>query len=117
APLRPRGAPIAGGAWAVLVDGAVADWLGAFPEGTTVELASDEAPGEAAATWNVLGALRGTGPRAAEVVALSAHIDHLGVNPALTGDQVFNGADDDASGVAAVLELARVLRGQGPGRR
>jgi Zn-dependent M28 family amino/carboxypeptidase len=40
---------------------------------------------------------------------LSAHLDHLGVNEALTGDKIFNGADDDASGCVAVLELARVL--------
>ena len=40
---------------------------------------------------------------------LSAHLDHLGVNESLTGDKIFNGADDDASGCVAVLELARVL--------
>jgi Zn-dependent M28 family amino/carboxypeptidase len=41
---------------------------------------------------------------------LSAHLDHLGMNEALPGDdKIFNGADDDASGCVAVLELARVL--------
>ena len=40
---------------------------------------------------------------------LSAHLDHLGVNEALTGDKIYNGADDDASGCVAVLEFARVL--------
>src|SRR5215467_2769250 len=44
-----------------------------------------------------------------EVIMLSAHLDHLGVNESLTGDKIFNGADDDASGCVAVLELARVL--------
>jgi Zn-dependent M28 family amino/carboxypeptidase len=95
----------------------VADWLGRLPDGTPVEIAADEGRGEDAATWNVVGALRGTGTRAGEAVVLSAHIDHLGTNPALDGDQVFNGADDDASGVAAVLELARILRAGGPGGR
>jgi Zn-dependent M28 family amino/carboxypeptidase len=55
--------------------------------------------------------LRGSDQRAAtEVIMISAHLDHLGVNEALTGDdKIFNGADDDASGSVAVMELARVL--------
>jgi Zn-dependent M28 family amino/carboxypeptidase len=69
-----------------------------------------EAATEASATWNAIGVLRGSDPRAAaEVIMLSAHLDHLGVNEALTGDKIFNGADDDASGCVAVMELARVL--------
>ena len=40
---------------------------------------------------------------------LSAHLDHLGVNETLSGDKIFNGADDDASGSVAVMEMARVL--------
>lgn len=61
-------------------------------------------------TWNVIGILRGTDPAAAtEAIVLSAHLDHLGVNESLTGDKIFNGADDDASGCVAVLELARAL--------
>src|SRR5829696_3319837 len=61
-------------------------------------------------TWNVIGILRGAAPRAAnETIMLSAHLDHLGVREAMTGDNIFNGADDDASGCVAVLELARVL--------
>jgi Zn-dependent M28 family amino/carboxypeptidase len=59
------------------------------------------------ATWNVIGVLRGLQP--GEAIMLSAHLDHLGVNESLTGDKIFNGADDDASGSVAVLELARVL--------
>ena len=70
---------------------------------------------DTSATWNAVGVLRGSDPRAAaEVIMLSAHLDHLGVNEALTGDKIFNGADDDASGCVAVLELARVL---GSGKR
>ena len=63
--------------------------------------------GDGGATWNAVGVLRGSDPN--EVIMLSAHLDHLGVNEALTGDKIFNGADDDASGCVAVLELARVL--------
>lgn len=63
--------------------------------------------GEQRSTWNAIGVLRGTQP--GEAIMLSAHLDHLGVNESLTGDKIFNGADDDASGCVAVLELARVL--------
>jgi hypothetical protein len=60
------------------------------------------------ATWNAIGILRGSDPR--EAIMLSAHLDHLGVNEAVPGDdKIFNGADDDGSGSVAVLELARAL--------
>jgi len=58
-------------------------------------------------TWNVIGILKGSQP--GDAIMLSAHLDHLGVRNSLTGDKIFNGADDDASGCVAVLELARVL--------
>ena len=65
-------------------------------------------------TWNVVGELRGSHPRLAQqAISLSAHLDHLGVRRAVAGDSIYNGADDDASGVVAVLELARIL-GAGP---
>jgi hypothetical protein len=70
-------------------------------------------------TRNVMGVIPGDDPRLKdEVVLLSAHMDHMGVIPeeALNGDDIFNGADDDASGVAAVLELARSLSGSKPKR-
>lgn len=61
-------------------------------------------------TWNAIGVLRGSDAAAAkETILLSAHLDHLGVNASLDGDRIFNGADDDASGCVAVLELARAL--------
>ncbi|MGH9417644.1 MAG: M28 family metallopeptidase, partial [Terriglobales bacterium] len=61
-------------------------------------------------TASVVGVLRGSDP-SAPVLVLTAHLDHLGVNPrrALNGDDIFNGADDDASGCTAVLEMARML--------
>jgi hypothetical protein len=56
---------------------------------------------------NVIGVLRGSEPDlASEAVLFSAHLDHLGTNPKLPGDGIYNGADDDASGVTAVLTLA-----------
>ena len=65
-------------------------------------------------TWNALALLRGTDAGAApapvkDVILLTAHLDHLGLGEAVNGDSIYNGADDDASGTAAVLELARAL--------
>lgn len=69
-----------------------------------------DAPGVALTTTNVLGIIRGSDPKyAKETILLSAHLDHLGVRANLPGDNIFNGADDDASGVTAVLELAQAL--------
>ena len=66
--------------------------------------------GDSAATWNAIGILRGSDPQgSSDTIMLSAHLDHLGVKEALNGDKIFNGADDDASGCVAVMELARVL--------
>jgi hypothetical protein len=53
---------------------------------------------------NVLGYIEGTDKKD-EVLVISAHYDHLGVE----GDQIYNGADDNASGVAALLEISRVF--------
>jgi Zn-dependent M28 family amino/carboxypeptidase len=63
-----------------------------------------------ASTTNVIGILRGSDAALAkETILLSAHLDHLGVGREVNGDKIYNGADDDASGVTAVLELAKVL--------
>jgi peptidase M28-like protein len=65
---------------------------------------------EQAYTWNAVGILRGTDPALGhEAVLLSAHLDHLGMGKPVDGHDIYNGADDDASGTTAVLELARVL--------
>ncbi len=65
-------------------------------------------------TWNAIGILKGTDPTLQhEAILLSAHLDHLGVGEPVKDDSIYNGADDDASGTTAVLELARVL-GSGP---
>ncbi len=59
---------------------------------------------------NVVGKLTGSDPKLRnEYVVYSAHWDHLGRNPALTGDQIYNGADDNASGCAMLLEVAQTL--------
>jgi Zn-dependent M28 family amino/carboxypeptidase len=59
---------------------------------------------------NVVGIRRGADPAlAGEAVLVDAHYDHLGLTTAVDGDSIFNGADDDASGTIAVLEIARLL--------
>ena len=56
---------------------------------------------------NVIGKLEGSDPKlSGEYVIYTAHWDHLGRHPELQGDQIFNGAIDNASGVASVIELA-----------
>ena len=58
-------------------------------------------------TENVLAFIEGSDPKLKdEVLIISSHYDHLGINSALKGDQIFNGAADDGSGVVASLELA-----------
>jgi hypothetical protein len=60
---------------------------------------------------NIAALWRGTGPLAHEVVVLSAHYDHMGRDR--TGE-IMNGADDNASGSAALLALAEALVARGP---
>src|SRR4029450_10016363 len=64
---------------------------------------------------NVVARLPGSDPRLRdEYVVLSAHLDHLGIGDPGDGDAIYNGAYDNASGVAALLEAARVLAAAKP---
>jgi hypothetical protein len=66
-----------------------------------------------ASSPNVVGVLRGSDPRlAATSVVLTAHLDHTGVLPPGSGDRINNGAYDNATGSAILLEVARVLAAQ-----
>ena len=84
--------------------------LSAVADGTVVEFQApveDEVPLH---TWNAVGMLPGSDASLSHAAVLfSAHLDHLGVGKPVNDDSIYNGADDDASGVVAVLELARVL--------
>lgn len=61
-------------------------------------------------TGNVLGLLPGSDPKlAGELVVLTAHHDHLGRKPGKGEDDIYNGAVDNASGVAALLTAARAV--------
>lgn len=59
---------------------------------------------------NVVGILPGSDPTLAkEYVVLSAHLDHLGAGEPIGGDAIYNGAMDNAAGIATLIETARVL--------
>ena len=91
-------------AMTALADGAV----------VSLEATGSEVKGH---TWNAVGRLKGSDAAMADqVILLTAHLDHLGGNGA-GADPIFNGADDDASGSAAVLELTEALaKGKRPKR-
>ena len=65
---------------------------------------------------NILAKIDGKNPE--EIVVVGAHYDHLGYDPMLVGDKIFNGADDNASGVQAVLQILRafIATGEKPER-
>jgi hypothetical protein len=103
----------------VVVSKESAEALASLPDGTNVEFGGALSEPQIQYTWNAVGKISGKDPRrASESVLLSAHMDHVGVRPNAPGpDKIFNGADDDASGCVAVLELARILaQGKRPAR-
>ena len=60
---------------------------------------------------NVVGVLKGTDPvLSREHVVISAHLDHVGVGKDIEGDTIYNGAMDNASGIATLLDLATRIR-------
>jgi Zn-dependent M28 family amino/carboxypeptidase len=67
---------------------------------------------------NLIAKLEGQDPKLkSEYVVVSAHLDHLGVGAPINGDRIYNGAMDDASGVAAVLDIAHRIKNGPPPRR
>ena len=86
-----------------------------------VESSIEREPFEAQ-TENVLAFIEGSDPALKdEVVVLSSHYDHIGIDPTLGEDTINNGADDDGSGTVALLEIAEAFMkakedGHGPRR-
>ncbi|HKT61157.1 MAG TPA: M20/M25/M40 family metallo-hydrolase [Gemmatimonadales bacterium] len=79
---------------------------------------SGESPEATVRAVNVVGVVRGADPALRDqVVLIDAHYDHLGIGPAVNGDSIYNGADDDGSGVVAVLGAARAIAAGPPPRR
>lgn len=67
---------------------------------------------------NVVGVIEGSDPALRnEAIIVGAHYDHVGIGAPVGGDSIYNGADDDASGVVTVLQIGRALvAGPPPGR-
>jgi Zn-dependent M28 family amino/carboxypeptidase len=64
-----------------------------------------------AQSQNLAGVLPGSDAKLKnEYVVISAHLDHLGVGQPVNGDKIYNGAMDDASGIASLIEVARAMR-------
>jgi len=68
-------------------------------------------------TRNVIGIVKGSDSKLKdEAILLTAQLEHIGMRAGMAGDNIFNGADDDASGCVAVLQLARALAEKHPKR-
>ncbi len=66
---------------------------------------------------NVAGIVRGSDPDLAdEFVVLTAHLDHVGIGASIAGDAIYNGAMDNASGIATLLESAKAVVAARPKR-
>lgn len=66
---------------------------------------------EAITSPNVIAVLPGSDPKLSqEYVVYTAHVDHLGIGKPINGDSIYNGAADDASGVAAMLVIAKAYK-------
>jgi Zn-dependent M28 family amino/carboxypeptidase len=64
-------------------------------------------------TANVLARLPGHGPHAREAVLIGGHYDHFGIGAPVNGDSIYNGAEDNASGTAAVMTAAEAFARSG----
>lgn len=112
--VRLKDAAVSRGSVTIVTAGVAAmNRLAGVKDGETVALTLHEVPQtKARETFNAIGYLEGTEPSSGTIL-LTAHLDHLGVGRPVNGDAIFNGANDDAAGTTAVLELAHAL-GAGP---
>jgi aminopeptidase YwaD len=107
---------------AAALDAATHAALAALPDGTDVTLDTAAKAGQPSHTWNVIGRLTGSSRTdAQDAIVLSAHLDHVGNRPGARpepgADTIYNGADDDASGTTAVMEIAQAMaKGRRPKR-
>jgi Zn-dependent M28 family amino/carboxypeptidase len=114
-PRLPGSKPAVSGPTVIILSEAAYDRVAALPEDTAFEFRAALKPPRRTYTWNAVGRLPGNDERLrSEAILLSAHLDHLGTRnddgpTAALGDAIYNGANDDASGVVAVLQLAESL--------
>jgi Zn-dependent M28 family amino/carboxypeptidase len=90
-----------------LMSSIATEQLWSLAEDTPIKLHAEITPWETTHTWNVLAKINGR-KNPQQVLLLSAHLDHLGMKDG----KMYPGADDDASGTVAVMELARALAKQ-----
>ena len=98
------------------LDAAGMEQMQTLGDGAAISIVVHTVPQPAKATYNAVGYLQGT-DAAAGTILLTAHLDHLGVGKPVKGDAIYNGANDDAAGTTAVLELAHALASGSPLRR
>lgn len=91
-----------------LTDAALQTGFKAVPLGLTLD-ASVQSTIRRSSTANVIGRLPGHGPHAPQAVLISGHYDHFGIGAPVDGDSIYNGAEDNASGTAAVLAAAEAF--------
>ena len=91
-----------------LTDQAVRRGFEAVPLGVQLD-ATVRSSIQRSSTSNVLGKLPGRGPLASEAVLIGGHYDHFGIGAPVNGDSIYNGAEDNASGTAAVLTAAEAF--------
>lgn len=117
-PIRLEDAPAHRGGMtlAALTPAAMAK-LSSLKDGETVSVTVHATPQSAPRfTYNAIGYLPGTDKNAGTIL-LTAHLDHLGTRPKGNDDGIYNGANDDAAGTTAVLELAHALASGRPLKR
>jgi len=109
--LRDDSAPAPRAPTVMVWDAAIRDALAAAPDAEVKVSARIPAPAaEPVKLRNVAGILRGSDPALKDTyLVLTAHYDHLGVRANGEGDRIYNGADDDASGTASLIEISRAL--------
>jgi len=91
-----------------LMDQAVRRGFEAVPLGVQLD-ATVRSSIQRSSTSNVLGKLPGRGTLASEAVLIGGHYDHFGIGAPVNGDSIYNGAEDNASGTAAVLTAAEAF--------
>ena len=82
---------------------------GSFDMGVTATL-SRRSRQRTVSSSNVVGLLKGSDPELqAQYIVYTAHLDHIGIRPGEDGDDIHNGAYDNAAGIASILEIAAAM--------
>jgi aminopeptidase YwaD len=114
---RITGVPAAPRPTIVSLNADAAAALAPVADGTQIRIETPAGEPQISYTYNAVGILPGT-VASGEAILITSHLDHLGRRETAQGpDKIFNGADDDASGTVAVMEIAEALsRRKTPGR-